>query len=185
MKKWILGILLILGWVGAVQAGKLEFVRVDPGDTLSALFREETARACELNLELGRIKSKNCDQIRPGEELQRPAKLPAKQAKAARPQRSEPACITIGAAPFNPEHKLERMLQGIDLLTKLTPEQKELAKQKFARGEMATENELVGQQIFKEMLYQSTQVKQGVKHVYGKPICSSEQGGQPEVIGSQ
>lgn len=79
MKKWILCTLLILGCVSAAQAGELEYVRVKPGDTLSALFREETAKACELNLELGRIKSKNCNQIRPGEELQRPVKLSAKR----------------------------------------------------------------------------------------------------------
>lgn len=182
MKKWFFGILLLIfGWVSAVHAEGA--YQMKSGETLFGRFGSRTGTlVCKLNKESGIIN--DCNRIKAGQWLKMPSNVGGKAVTyknvVAKP--AEPACITLGVAPFNPEHNRTRMLKGIDLLTKLTPEKKELAKQKFLLGEMATKDELVGQQIFQEMLYQSTKANKEVKHVYGKPICSPEQGGQPEVM---
>ncbi|MFZ3031859.1 MAG: hypothetical protein WA082_02390 [Candidatus Moraniibacteriota bacterium] len=181
MKKWSLGILmLILGWASAVHAEGA--YQMKSGETVFGRFGFRMGtQVCKLNKELGIIN--DCNRIKAGQWLKTPENVGGKAVtnkSVVKPV--ELACITLGAAPFNPEHNLKRAFEGIDLLTTLTPDQKELAKQKVALGDTATKDELVGQQIFKEMLYQSTKAKKEVKHVYGKPICSSEQGGQPEVM---
>lgn len=164
------------------------YYEVKPGDTLLSRFgARATPEVCRLN------KLANCNVIFVGQKLRLPDNVRGQDGmmvfgntvqKTGVPKAKPPvvSCITLGAAPWNPDHNLARTLQGIDLLTTLTPAQRELAKRKVVFGERATEKELVGQQIFKEMLYQSTVGAKEAKHVYDKPICSSLQGGRPEVM---
>lgn len=162
MKRLIAScVALLLG--AAAYAGDFHVVR--KGDTLSALFGARAGQVCQLN------KLSNCNKIVVGQKLH--------VSNVA--VRAEPAsCMTLGAAPFNPEHKMSRLREGIELLTTLSPEQKALAQKKVAFEERERNRELVGRQVFKEMLYQSKTGK--VVHVYDKPICTPEQGGQPEVM---
>ncbi len=193
MKNWLVTfcIMVLLGvHVGAVKAEQSAFYIVRQGDTLLSRFGPRAAMpVCQLN------KLPNCNRIFVGQALRLPdnvrgrddmmvyrnvATMQARIAPAVRQQGQ--ACITLGAAPFNPEHSLARTLQGIDLLTTLSPEQKALAKKKVGVGERTTKDELVGHQVFKEMLYQSHSRRRGVVHIYDKRICSPEQGGRPEVM---
>ncbi len=188
MKKWLVNVVCVttlLGVFGVAGAEQSAYYVAKSGDTLLSRFGKMAApQVCKLN------KLQNCDKIYVGQKLRLPINVRGRDdmmvfsdvtTVKARPEAAQ-SCITLGAAPWNPDHNLGRTLQGIDLLTTLTPDQRELAKQKVALGEMATKNELVGQQIFTEMLYQSRVGKKEAKHVYGKPICSSEQGGRVEVM---
>lgn len=173
MRKWLITLPLLLGAVGA-WAGDTPPHKIEPGETLGSIgkkFGYDWRALCTFN------KLDSCHVIQAGATI----RFPIRGTIVGRPT-TELACITLGAAPFNPEHDLERALQGIDLLTTLTPEQKELAKQKVRSDDKATSMEWIGQQIFSEMLYRSTKAGKKVKHVYGKPICTSEQGGQPELM---
>lgn len=175
--KWfiVLCLALFFGTFANAEEANSAFYIVKQGDTLSKRFGVKAgAEVCKLN------KLVKCGKIITGQKLWLPPGIGGRPDVVVVAQAA--VCITLGAAPFNPEHNLSRMLRGIDLLTMLTPEKKELAKQKVLLGETATTNELVGQQIFTEMLYQSKDVKKGVIHVYDKPICSPEQGGRPEVM---
>jgi len=152
-----------------------EVYTVKAGDTLGKIAGKNWKAVCEMN------SLKNCNTIRVGQKLSldaTPVKLPKTRLAATL---SVKTCITLGAAPFNPGHSLKRTLEGIELLTTLTSAQKDVAKAKVLLGEKATENELVGQQVFKEMLYQSRSTKK-VVHVYNKLICNPETGGVPEVM---
>ncbi len=170
--KWLPSLLLLLGAAGA-WAGQPPDHRIEPGETLGKIAQKYGYDYKVLGAFNGLT---NPNKIQAGAMI----RFPARGASPA--IKSELSCITLGAAPFNPEHVLKRTLEGIDLLQTLTPQQRELAKNKVLLGEVATRNELVGQQIFTEMLYQSKFGKKQVVHVFGKPICSPEQGGQPEVM---
>ncbi len=165
------------------------FYIVRPGDTgLGRFGALGWSQVVELN------KLTNPNRIFPGQKLRLPENVRARddmmvfggavvKTRAAKPIKPEVACITLGVAPFNPEHSLARTLAGIDLLNTLSPQQKALAKEKVALANKTTTNELVDQQIFTEMLYQS-KVSGQAKHVYGKPLCSADEGGQPEIMDS-
>lgn len=171
--KWLLSIPLLLGVAGA-WAGQPPDHTIVSGDTLGKIAQKYGYDYKVLGAFNGLT---NLNMIKAGATI----RFPARTVSAAITP-SDASCITLGAAPFNPDHVLKRTLQGIDLLQTLTPEQKELAKKKVLLGEKATQDELVGQQIFKEMLYQSKVGKKEVVHVFGKPICNPEEGGQPEVM---
>lgn len=187
----LLCIALFFGIVGAVQAEEGAFYQVKSGETLFGRFGSHMgATVCKLNKELGIIV--NCDRILAEQWIRLPSnvggqsvvykdvasvKVPKKHFETS----SEKTCIMLGATPFNAEHSMARTLVGIDLLTTLSPEQKAIAKRKVLLGEIATSNELIGQQIFKEMLYQSKMTKK-VVHIYNKMVCSPEMGGVPEVM---
>jgi hypothetical protein len=147
---------------------------VREGDVMTARFGKAAAAVCALN------KIRNCDVIHPGQELLLPTGVKAGKyvVRAAR----NPSCITLGVAPWNPEHQLERTLEGINQLTTLTPVQKAVAKQKVMSGEKASKDELTGRTVFREMLYQSRESFAKAKHVYDKPVCTSEEGGKVEVM---
>lgn len=147
---------------------------VREGDVMTARFGKAAAAVCALN------KIRNCDVIYPGQELLLPTGVKAGKyvVRAAR----NPSCITLGVAPWNPEHQLERTLEGINQLTTLTPVQKAVAKQKVMSGEKASKDELTGRTVFREMLYQSRESFAKAKHVYDKPVCTSEEGGKVEVM---
>lgn len=193
MKKWLItfcAALLVGAGAGAAEAERSVFYTVKQGDTLLSRFGPKAAsHVAQFN------NLKNWNAIFPGQKLWLPENVRAredvmghgrvtlvKRSASSVAAKGEVSCITLGAAPFNPEHRLARTLEGIDFLTKLSPEQKALAKEKVLLGDRASEKELVGQQVFTEMLYQSKWGKKAVMHVYGKPICSSEQGGQPEIM---
>lgn len=168
-----------------------------PGSSLSAAFGKGWKKVCDAS------HLRQCGIVRPTDLLIVPADVqivdgtklltrPAQAvvAKRATPQVTTPkatrmvqeqSCIKLGAEPFNPDHNLERALQGIDAMKTLSAEKKEIAKAKVRAGDKATSNELVGRQVFKEMLYQDKKGK--LIHVFEKPICDPDnQGGQPEVM---
>ncbi len=172
-KKWLLATALLFGASGA-WAGEAAH-KVVSGETLGTIAKQagyDWKGLCSYN------GLANCNLITVGQTIRFPGRDVAMK-RSSQPAVSQ-ACITLGVAPFNPEHNLARTLQGIDLLTTLSPEQKAVAKEKVVLGEKATSKELVGRQIFNEMLYQSKTGK--VVHIHDKPICSPEEGGQPEVM---
>lgn len=148
---------------------------VREGDVMTARFGKAAVAVCELN------KLKNCNRIYPGQRLLLPPGVKAGTYVVRVRTVRNPSCITLGVAPWNPEHQLDRMLEGINQLTKLSPEKKAIAKQKVTAGEKVSENELTGRTVFREMLYQSKVFGQA-KHVYDKPVCTPEEGGKPEVM---
>ena len=173
-----------------------------PGSSLSAAFGKGWKKVCDAS------HLRQCGIVRPTDPLSVPAdvkivdgtKLRAKPAaqvavkravsRDASPQATrvvrravmrEQSCITLGVAPWNPDGDLARTLAGIDQMQSLTPEQKALVKTKVKAGEWTTENELVGTQVFGEMLYAGAHSGKA-QSVRGKPLCTPEQGGQPEVM---
>jgi len=175
MKKFmtttLMVVIVLVAFFGMATANAYT---VKAGDTLSKVAGKNWKVVCKVN------NLKDCNIIRVGQELNLDV-LPAKVSKTRFRTVPTNACVTLGTAPFNPGHIISRTLQGIDLLTTLTPGQKALAKVKVLFGMTASSNELVGQQVFVEMLYQSKENKE-VVHVYDKLICSPEQGGVPEVM---
>lgn len=171
--------LLLFGAAGA-WAGQPPDHVVRPGDTLGKI-------AVTAGYEVRALGSYNnladVNRIFVGQTIRFPTR--GESVVALKRPAKEVSCITLGVAPWNAEtdmvRRRARALQGINLLTTLTPAQRELAKAKFLMGETVTEKELVGQQIFGEMLYRS-QVSGEAKHVYGKAICSPDEGGVPEVM---
>lgn len=177
---WFIACLLAFFGMSVVQAEPTHTVK--RGETLSSIAGKNWKAVCALN------KLVNCHQITVGRELKLIAAAPSQvstkaraMATVGRPVVQQQSCITLGAAPWNAEHSPDRALEGINLLTTLTLEQKALAKQKMMQGDKVSGEELVGQQVFKEMLYQS-KVTGKATHVYGKPICNPEQGGVPEIM---
>lgn len=175
--KWLLSLLLLFGGVGS-WAGPPPDHTVRPGENLSMIGKQygyDWRVLCAFN-----GLTANCNSI----QVDRKIRFPERRTSSASPKLTkEVPCITLGVAPFNPEHEHNqaRTLLGIDLLSTLTARQKQLAKEKVLLGDKASEKELVGQQIFSEMLYASRATGKA-EHVYGKPICTPEQGGQPEVM---
>src|SRR6185369_8759113 len=154
--------------------------KVRPGDTLSGVFgREDGKKVCELN------KLVNCDKVLKGKVLHLPDGVTAKAVKPTVKRGTsqiartrEQSCIKLGAHPFNPDFDLGRTLQGIDLLTTLTPEQKAKAKELVSSG-LKPQPTLVAQHIFREMIFEKNKK---VVHVYEKRICSPAEGNVPEVM---
>jgi len=175
MKKLMATFLVALfALFGMATANAGSVYTVKAGDTLSKISGKNWKAVCTAN------SLKDCNTIHVGQKLNLDV-ASAKLLKTHLETITAKTCITLGAAPFNSEHSIKRTLQGIDLLTTLSPEQKAIAKRKVVFGEKATSSELVGQQIFKEMLYQSKSTKK-VVHIYDKMICNPETGGVPEVM---
>ncbi len=176
MKRMLLWLVWLLAFFGmsAVQAAELATHVVRPGETFGKISGANWKADCKLN------KLADCNKIHVGQVLKLTAAPRAHKARVAAVV-PHPSCITLGVAPWNPEHQLERTLAGINQLTTLTPAQKAVAKQKVTAGEKTSENKLTGHTVFREMLYQSKVFGQA-KHVYDKPVCTPEEGGKPEVM---
>lgn|GEM_PF-6479251 len=168
---WLFAWLALFG--ASVQATEQSTHVVVAGETLSKISGVNWKADCELN------KLANCNKIHVGQTLKLTAVASVGKTHAAVVH--HPSCITLGAAPWNPEHRLERTLEGIDQLTTLTSAQKAVAKRLVQEGVKTSENQLVRDELFKEMLYLS-KVSGQAKHVYDKPVCTSEEGGKPEVM---
>ena len=171
---WVFACLLMFFRMSVAQAAEPSIHVVTRGETLRGIAGTNWKVVCKAN------SLADCNKIRVGQRIQMTVSQAPKTPLMTLIAKN-PSCITLGVAPLNAEHRLELALQGIDALETLTPKQKETAKQKFTAGQKASSSELVGTHHFGEMLYRSKVTKK-VVHVYGKPICTPEEGGVPEVM---
>ena len=171
---WLIVWLLMFFGMSVAQAAEPSIHVVTRGETLRSIAGASWKAVCKAN------NLADCNKIRVGQKIHMTVGQTPKMSLLTIITKN-PACITLGVAPLNAEHRLELALEGIDALMTLTPKQKETAKQKFKAGQKASSRELVGTQHFGEMLYRS-KVSKKVVHVYDKPICTPDEGGQTEVM---
>ena len=175
------------------------------GDTLSGRFgKEDGQKVCDANRD---VLTQGCHKIYPGQVLKLPegveprARLIKAAPRAVQPKaaqavpvapsqpkrvpsvvrvRQDDRCIMLGVAPYNPEHRLPRLLEGIDELERLSPALKVRAKEMVSLG-AEPEKLLIKDHVFAEMLYKSKKTGKTI-HVFGKQVCNPEQGGVPEAM---
>lgn len=195
MKNWLLCILLfIFGWAGSTQATEVvpevPFYQVRPGEALFKRFGPRVGtKVCQLGKKLGYIE--DCNRIKAGQWIPvpdgvssvaaglvyKPVALPNRQVMVSQP--SAPACINLGAAPFNRYGSLRLRLEGIDANPELTAEEKAEAKA-LVSLERGTRGLVTSDMVFKAMPFRS---KDGtVKFLNNVRICTPEQGGRPEAL---
>ncbi|MDP2838332.1 MAG: hypothetical protein Q8O53_03600, partial [Candidatus Moranbacteria bacterium] len=185
MKKILIGLMLILGWLGAAQAESWSY-QMKSGETLFGRFGPKTgSEICQLNKKLGTLA--HCDRVGAGQWLVVPEKVGGQAlvqmtvTSVVRPMAKDEACVNLGVAPFNPEHRLSVTLQGVDLLP-LTEAQKQEAKELIALGSPAEKTVWLTDDLATryDMLFRSK--------VTGKPVllrnrqlCSPANGARAEL----
>ncbi len=190
--KWLLYILLILGWVGSAQAvevtSEVPFYQVKSGETLSGRFGSRVgAKVCQLGKKLGYIE--DCNRIKAGQWIPVPDNVSGVTViykSVTLPKRSvtvsetpAPACVNLNVAPLNRYGSLRLRLEGIDANPELTAEEKAEAKalvslERGVRGLVSSD------MVFKAMPFRS---KDGtIKFLRDVRICAPEQGGRPEAM---